>query len=116
MFDLIQFVDSVDNISDAHLRRRVDAHVAALRASPSGVERRCVREAEQPVQSHPEHAFSFVKTGAATLTAAGQAWYAGRFETPSIRELRARCTASAAGAAGSGRVKLWVLDGASSAT
>jgi hypothetical protein len=117
MFDLIQFLDSVDNISaDVPLRRQVDAHVAALRASASRGNRHRVRSAEETVKLEPERSFSFDSAGTATLRADGQTSCAGRFETPSISELRARCMASAAGAAARGRVKLWVLDGASPAT
>ena len=39
VFDLIQFFDSVNNVSDARLRRQIDAHVAALRASPAAGDR-----------------------------------------------------------------------------
>lgn len=116
MFDLIQFLDSADNMSDALLRRRIDAHVDSLRASVGRGDRRLVRAAEQAVQSQPEQAFSFDETGVATLTAGGHTWCAGRFETPSIRDLRARLGAFVARVEGSGRVRLWVLDGASPAT
>ena len=116
MFDLIQSLDTVDDISGNRLHRQVAAHVAALRASAGRGDRGQVRLAEETVKRDPERSFSFDDARAATLAAGGQTWCAGRFETPSIRELRARCTASAAGAAGSGRLKLWVLDGASPAT
>jgi hypothetical protein len=57
--------------------------------------------------------FSFDADGFATLAVEGHTWHAGRFETPSIAQLRER----AKNAAGSGgRCRLWVLDGAAPAT
>lgn len=52
----------------------------------------------------------FDSSGLATLRASGATWSAGRFETPSIGELRARV------GEGSGEARLWVFEGASPAT
>lgn len=69
-----------------------------------------VQVAEHAVRAaKPGDAFSFDADGFATLEVEGHVWQAGRFETPSIAELRAR--AKTAGS-GQGRLRLWVLDGA----
>jgi hypothetical protein len=72
-----------------------------------------VEVAERSVHADPTEAFSFDAEGFATLRVGEHSWHAGRFETPSIGELRQR--ASAAGAT-RGRLRLWVLDGANPAT
>src|SRR5262245_40968389 len=73
-----------------------------------------VATAELAVRAAPPGtAFSFGADGLATLEVEGHTWQAGRFETPSIAELRER--AKSAGAPG-GRLRLWVLDGAAPAT
>lgn len=73
-----------------------------------------VQAAELAVHSaQPGDAFSFSDDGYATLKVGKHAWHAGRFETPSISELRQR--ARKTGAPG-GKLRLWVLDGASPAT
>jgi hypothetical protein len=72
-----------------------------------------VERAELAVHADPARAFSFDADGFATLRVGEHTWHAGRFETPSIAELRQR--ARRAGGAG-GSLRLWVLDGASPAT
>ena len=72
-----------------------------------------VEMAELAVDADPIKAFSFDADGFATLQVGEYSWHAGRFETPSIAELRQR--ARKAGATG-GRLRLWVFDGASAAT
>jgi len=72
-----------------------------------------VEMAELAVHADPAKAFSFDADGFATLRAGEHSWHAGRFETPSVAELRQR--ARKAGATG-GRLRLWVLDGASPVT
>src|SRR5205823_7569820 len=61
----------------------------------------------------PGEAFSFDADGFATLEVEGHTWHAGRFDTPSIADLRRR--AREAGPSG-GRLRLWVLDGPGPAT
>jgi hypothetical protein len=73
-----------------------------------------VETAELAVSSTPHgEAFAFDADGFATLKVAGHTWHAGRFETPSIAELRER--AKSVGTGG-GRLRLWVFDGHGSAT
>jgi hypothetical protein len=72
-----------------------------------------VEMAELAVRADPAEAFSFDAEGFATLRVGEHCWHAGRFETPSVAELRRR--AGESGATG-GRLRLWVLDGAAPAT
>jgi hypothetical protein len=65
---------------------------------------------EREVASDPDRCFTFDDGGEATLSAAGRTWAAGRFETPSLGELRARVAARPR--AGDGRLALSVLRGA----
>src|SRR5262249_24955856 len=73
-----------------------------------------VETAELAVRAAPPgQAFSFAADGFATLEIEGHTWHAGRFETPSIAELRQRAKGAAAAAGGP---RLWVLDGPGLAT
>ena len=105
-------------VSEPALRRDVAAHVEALRASAGRGARRWVHAAEEHVRAAADIAFSFDGGGYATLSAAGQTWSAGRFETPTLDELlrRAKSVRNAAQSGSTGRLRLWVLDGASPAT
>lgn len=96
---------------DAELARALLAHTAALRASARRADQQLVTEVEDIVRADPAGSFAFDEAGRATLSARGRSWEAGRFETPSIGELRAR----ARGGAG-GQAHLWVLDGAGAAS
>jgi hypothetical protein len=69
-----------------------------------------VRRAESAVRADPGAAFEFDPSGLATLTVDDDSWCAGRFGTPSIRELRERLSA------GGGEARLWVFDGRSPVT
>lgn len=64
---------------------------------------------EHEVRSRGEACFSLDASGHATLDAAGGSWSAGRFETPSLGELRAR--AAAGRATRPGRLSLAALIG-----
>ena len=97
---------------EAALRAATARHVGAVRATIGRRDRGVVVRAETDVRRDPAAAFSFDASGRATLTAAGRTWDAGRFATPTLAELRERAEAKAGG----GRVRLWVLDGASPAT
>jgi hypothetical protein len=100
---------------EQHLLHELSAHVAAVKASAGAADRRQVARIEAEVQAHPETSFHFDVAGTATLRSANAGIPAGRFETPSIDALRQRAAAARTGGA-SGRVRLWVLDGASPAT
>ena len=94
--------------------RELSAHVAAVKASSGAGDRRQVARIEAAVRAAPERSFHFDAAGAGTLRGDGVDIPAGRFETPSIGALRERAAAGRGGAGG--RVRLWVLDGASPAT
>ena len=106
------------DVSEPALRRDVAAHIEALRDSAGRGAPHWVHAAEEHVRSSAGGAFAFDSDGYATLAATGQTWSAGRFETPMIDELlrRAKSVRNAAQSGTSGRLRLWVLDGASPAT
>jgi hypothetical protein len=88
----------------------LDAAMEALLGTAGRGQADLVETAELAVRAAgPGAAFSFGADGFATLRVGEHTWHAGRFETPSIAELRER--AGSAGARG-GRLCLWVLDGA----
>jgi len=92
----------------------LDAAMAELLGTAGQGQAELVETAELAVRAaRPGEGFSFDPDGFATLEVGGHVWHAGRFETPSIAELRER--AKRAGAGG-GRLRLWVLDGAGLAT
>jgi hypothetical protein len=76
-----------------------------------------VARTEAEVRADPGKCIRFDTTGLATLTAAGRAYQAGRFETPRLGALRRRAEEAKANAGGkAGALRLFVLDGASPAT
>ena len=91
----------------------LSAAIANLMDSAGRGNPELVEVAERAVHAAPTEAFSFDADGFATLRVGEHSWHAGRFETPSIAELRRR--AREAGGTG-GRLRLWVLDGAHPAT
>ncbi|MBA4192743.1 MAG: hypothetical protein C0467_32660 [Planctomycetaceae bacterium] len=101
---------AADPTAAATLHKIVAAHIATLRASAGRGDRNLVGQAETAVAAEPAGVFRFDSAGHATLTAGGFSWPAGRFETPSIGELRGRAKTTP------GDARLWVLDGASPAT
>lgn len=114
MIDLI-LTHATGPAEEPRLLEEIAAHATAVRASAGGGNRGQVAQAEEAVKANPAAVFTFDSSGSATLTAAGYTWYAGRFETVSIGELRERARRHAAGGAGR-RVRLWVFDGASPVT
>ena len=112
MFD--GFLDmAADPAAGLDLRRAAAEYVAAVRASAGRGDRGRVGRAEAAVAADPAAAFAFDPDGRATLTAAGSVWQAGRFEVPTVGELRGRAARAGATA---GPARLWVLDGAGPAT
>ena len=107
MTDLIDLL--LTCAADPTLRQAVADHAAALAALERRGDRRLVVAAERAVAADPAAAFAFAPDGSATLTAAGHARRAGRFEAVSIGTLRDRCRALGPAA---GRVTVSVLDGA----
>lgn len=102
---------------DQDLLREIAAYAERLRASAGRGDTDLVRQAEVAVQQDAK-VFAFDPSGAATLTAAGHTWSAGRFEPVSIGTLRARAQQARARALPSRapRARLWVIDGAAAAT
>src|SRR4051812_35909819 len=104
---------AADPAAEDDLRRLAAEQVHSLRANAGRGDRSQVGRAEEVVRADPRAAFTFDDGGFATLTAGEDIWLAGRFELPSIAELRRRAAATPAAGAGA---RLWVLDGASPAT
>ena len=88
---------------------RYAEHTRAGTQGP-GAARALLETVEREVARAPDGCFRFAEDGEATLDAAGRSFRAGRFETPSIGELRAR--AAARSRSGGGRLILSVLHGA----
>jgi hypothetical protein len=104
-----------DASREQSLLRDLSVHVATVKASAGAGDPRQVGRIEAQVRADPQAAFRFDATGAATLRTTEASFPAGRFETPSIGMLRRAAAARRSGSTG-GRVRLWVLDGASPAT
>ena len=100
---------------EEHFLQEVSTHVAAVKASAGAADRRQVARIEAAVRANPDASFQFDAAGSGTLRTTDAGIPAGRFETPSLGALRKRVAAARTGGA-SGRVRLWVLDGASPAT
>jgi hypothetical protein len=116
MIDLL-LKHSGDQAADPDLIDAIGAHEAVVRASAGGGDRRQVAAAEAAVRADPGQAFTFDAAGAATLAAGGRRWRAGQFEAAAIGVLRARASAVRPSANGrEGRVRLFVIEGASPAT
>lgn len=117
-FDLLETLsrDAHDPEREEALRRDVAAHVAALRASVGKGDRALVARAEAAARQSPSDAFRFDADGRATLQVDALALPAGRFETPSIAELRRRVERLASARAAAPRSRFSVLLGQSPAT
>jgi hypothetical protein len=89
--------------------KQLEAQFQRLAALPR-VDRGLVERVERVVAANPTEAITFDTEGKATVHAEGRAFQAGRFATPSIRELRARASG------GTSRSRLTVLQGASPLT
>ena len=108
----LAFTHALTPTADRVLRERVAAHAMDVLASAGGGDRSLIARAEAAVRADPASAFAFDSTGLASLRVGAHTWQAGRFETPSIGELRQRVRARQ----GTGQARLWVFDGASPAT
>jgi hypothetical protein len=104
----------LDEGLDGELARAVAAHEASILASARRGDSAAVGRSEAAVRDDPAIAFALDGAGAATLTADGRTWRAGRFEPLSIGELRKR--AAGGSKEKRGRLRLWVLDGTSPAS
>lgn len=117
MKDLLDIIlaTAADPAQEPRLQEEIEGHARFLRTSAGKGNRDLVSQAEHAVQEKPGGTFVHNDAGSSTLTVAGSIWCAGRFETLSIRELRARANARVQGSA-RGRVRLFVFDGASPVT
>lgn len=117
MTDLIDLTltHAADPAHGSALRRDIEGHIVAVRASAGKGNRNLVARAEADVSRNPSAAFAYDSDGFATLGVAEGSWLAGRFETVSIGALRERARHKRAGAT-TPQVRLWVLDGASPVT
>jgi hypothetical protein len=114
MIDLL-LEQAGEPIRELDFLRNLSAHIEAVKASAGDGDRRQVARIETLVRAHPESSFHFDSTGTGTLCAADASIPAGRFRIPTLDDLRRRASDARRGGAG-GRVRLWVLDGASPAT
>ena len=91
MSDLIDLITThaIDPAAEAHLRQQMASQIVKLRRSAGLGCRHWVDESEEFVATNPHGAFTFDSTGTATLSAPRCRWHAGRFETPSLKELYA---------------------------
>lgn len=116
---MLHILTQIDPSDRAALRSALTEHLHSVIASRArgGGDRTLVARAEDEVRSDPAAHIRFDDTGLATLHAVDRVFQAGRFETPTIGELR-RKAAEARRAAGEpeARLRFHVLDGASAAT
>ena len=101
------------------LREALEAHLRGIQRAPRG-DGDLVFRMEEAVRRDPSACFVFDAEGHATLTADGRSFHAGRFETPSIADLRQRARQARVHAAHSAQrtpvLRFHVVDGASPAT
>jgi hypothetical protein len=99
---------------DINLRQYVSSHIERVRASRGRGDRQLVARAERAVAAKPEEAFRFDSAGRATLNSPAGTWSAGRFETPTIGDLRSRAVIQRPDlSARTATARLWVFDGGS---
>lgn len=114
---MLQHLAQIDPRDHASLARALGAELAAASARGPRGDRGLVARTERAVSADPRACFAFGADGAATLTAAGRSFQAGRFETPTLGALRRRAAeARARSGAPEASLRFWVLDGASPAT
>ncbi len=104
-----------DPAQDEQFQQQLAEHISALAASAGAGDRSQVAKIEAAVNADPTGSFDFDARGWSTLRTTVGTFPAGHFETPSVADLRQRALASPA-AGVPGRVRLWVLLGASRAT
>lgn len=114
MIDLI-LTELRGECRESYLRDEIEAHAKAVLASGKKGNRQQVEEAEKAVKQDPAKCFSFDAANSASLNVNGNKWCAGRFETVSIGELKAKARHLQTPNA-SGHADLWVFDGASPVT
>lgn len=114
---MLHLLSQIDPGDRAALGAALNAELAALTARGPRGDRTLVERAEHALREGAAACFDFAADGSATLRAAGRRFQAGRFETPTLGELRARAVAARERAGTpAARLRFWVLDGASPAT
>jgi hypothetical protein len=112
---MIEIVDGFRAHGDpAQLTREVRELTDWLGASAGGGDQALVERAEAALPRDPG-ALRFDADGFGHLEVGGRTWSAGRFETPTVDQLRERA-ARRREERGRGRATLWVLDGAGAVT
>jgi hypothetical protein len=116
---MLQLLDDYDG-SGAVRRRlveRFEAYLDAVLASKERGDRAAVAHAEAAVRADPAHRIRFNDAGIATVDTAQGCYQGGRFETPSLFELRTRALAARERAGQpQASVRLWAFDGAGPVT
>jgi hypothetical protein len=98
------------------LREALEAHLRGVPRAPRG-DGDLVFRVEQAVRRDPSACFAFDAEGQATLTVDGRSFRAGRFETPSVGELRERAQRARGRRSGASSIlRFHVVDGASAGT
>ena len=113
MIDLL-LAHGMDEGLDEDFESGFAAYEVSILTSAGGGDAAAVGKCEAAVRDDPAATFALDGAGAATLTAGGRSWRAGRFAPLSIGELRKRAVDGAKD--GNAHLRLWVLDGASPAT
>lgn len=116
---MIHLLDACDDreATRAEVLAGVADHLRAAVSSRGVGDPGQVARVEAEVAADPARAIRFDATGAATLTAGGRAYQAGRFEVLRLCELRSRALSARARAGRpAARRALWIFDGASPAT
>lgn len=115
MIDLLLSHDGTP-ADDPGLIAALAAHTERVLASAHGADRFVLDRAETEVSADPAGRIVWSPTGHATVHACGQSWAGGRFEVPTLAELRERAVVRAKGASPGAPCRLWVLDGEGPAT
>jgi hypothetical protein len=98
---------------EAYLRQEIETHIKAVLASARKGNRQLLPQAEKAIRLDPAKHFEFDSTNSASLVVNEYRWCAGRFETVSLGELKARALQPKTAGA---QARLWAFDGASPAT
>jgi hypothetical protein len=114
---VIHLLDACDVRDHGAVLAGFDDHLRAAIAARGGGDVASVARVEAEVAADPARTIRFDATGAATVTAAGRSYQAGRFEVLRLCELRGRALVTRARAGRpTVRPRLWICDGASPAT
>lgn len=114
---MLEALAAFDGSDRTRLAKELDAYQAAVVASRGRGDRGLLLRAEADVKAAPHECFVEDAQGQVTLFAAGRRYHAGCFERLSLRELKARARrAQARNRQRSGRLRLFICDGAGPGT